>query len=224
MNDNLEKKKSDRNIDWKKWGDPVTILVFALIFSIFVMIAVNLNGMLNHLSNRNYARGLITYLFAVGTIGTIAVALLYALLNQDLESKQFSHAKDLLSILIGVFGTIVGYYFGSEGTSANTKENELKIIPIKKPEDSLMLEKNYSYEAAINGGQYPYNYQISLSEKNIAEGFTDGLIETNIFLDSSFANISGQSSNLILKITDKNDKTITLTEKHFIRHSAVLKK
>lgn len=224
MDDNIDKKKWSDNIDWKKWTDPVTFLVMAIIISIFVLIAWNLPGMLNNLSNRSYARGLITYLFAIGTIGAIAVTLLYALLNKEADSNHFTHAKDLLSILIGVFGTIIGFYFGTDAADTTVKQTEIKVIPIKKIDDSLALEKNYPYTTAINGGQYPYNFNISLSGKTVAEGFTDGLIETNIFLDSSFASINEQSSDLILKITDNTSKVKTITEKHVIIHPGELKK
>jgi hypothetical protein len=62
----------------------------------------------------NQARGLITFLFA---FATIAIMLLVAIttfwMPKDEVQVRFDKAKDLLTILIGVMGTILGFYFGT---------------------------------------------------------------------------------------------------------------
>jgi hypothetical protein len=62
----------------------------------------------------NQARGLITFLFAFATIAIILlVAITTFWMPKDEVQIRFDKAKDLLTILIGVMGTILGFYFGT---------------------------------------------------------------------------------------------------------------
>jgi hypothetical protein len=62
----------------------------------------------------NQARGLITFLFAFATIAIILlVAITTFWMPKDEVQIRFEKAKDLLTILIGVMGTILGFYFGT---------------------------------------------------------------------------------------------------------------
>jgi hypothetical protein len=59
------------------------------------------------------ARGLITFLFAFATIAIIIlIAIATFWMSKDDVEVRFSKAKDLLTIIIGVLGTILGFYFG----------------------------------------------------------------------------------------------------------------
>ena len=65
-----------------------------------------------------YARGLITLTFCVGVMIIAVVLILTAVLrdpddNQARAEERFNRAKEVLTLLIGVFGTIIGFYFGT---------------------------------------------------------------------------------------------------------------
>jgi hypothetical protein len=62
--------------------------------------------MIDRLSDIQYARGLITYIFAVGTIGGVVVLILVALPGKGTTDEKFGREKELLTTLIGIFGTI----------------------------------------------------------------------------------------------------------------------
>jgi DNA mismatch repair ATPase MutL len=64
------------------------------------------------LHNPDLARGVITFIFAVGTVG-IALLLTVGALVGKYSGDEFTKAKEVLTILIGVFGTILGFYFGA---------------------------------------------------------------------------------------------------------------
>ena len=87
----------------------------AIIFALFSF-ALD-KSMLAELAKPEQARGLVTFLFAVATVGIALVIVLAVLLStgtkEDL-AERFRMGKDILAVLIGVFGTIVGFYFGSE--------------------------------------------------------------------------------------------------------------
>ncbi len=69
----------------------------------------------------DFARGMITLLFSVGTIVIALILTLAALFQTDEYAKErFTRAKEILNLLIGVFGTIVGFYFGSQTQQTET--------------------------------------------------------------------------------------------------------
>ncbi|HEX2256214.1 MAG TPA: hypothetical protein VHG92_05840 [Afifellaceae bacterium] len=94
------------------WGVALGgLLLIVLLFKSFDL------DFLKTIADVEAARGLITFLFAVVTVGIAVVVVLAVLLsnatNEEL-AERFQRGKDVLTILIGVFGAILGFYFGSE--------------------------------------------------------------------------------------------------------------
>ncbi len=69
-------------------------------------------SLLEQLAEPGVARGLITLLFAMGTIW-IAIQLSSNVINRNVTEQQYARGKDILTILVGLFGTIIGFYFGT---------------------------------------------------------------------------------------------------------------
>jgi hypothetical protein len=68
-----------------------------------------------------YARGIITVLFSVGTIAIAIVLILSATFLNDADKKErFDRGKEVLSLLLGIFGTIVGFYYGTNQQGSAT--------------------------------------------------------------------------------------------------------
>jgi hypothetical protein len=73
----------------------------------------------NQIAEVAYARGMITLLFGVGTIVIALILTLTAILQAGLTAEdRFKFGMQILTVLIGVFGTILGFYFGSMNPSA----------------------------------------------------------------------------------------------------------
>lgn len=72
------------------------------------------------------ARVFITFVIAVATVAIAFLAILSAMLLREYE-KRFALAKEVLTILVGILGTIVGFYFGTAkitpGANTNTNSN-----------------------------------------------------------------------------------------------------
>ena len=85
------------------------------------------DSILTQLAKPEYARGLITLLFSIATIWVAIILVVGAFRTND--DKKFNRAKDVLIVLVGIFGTIVGFYFGSE-VNQNVEQNKQ---PIESP-------------------------------------------------------------------------------------------
>ncbi len=85
------------------------------------------------IANVDYARGMITLLFAVGTVMIALLLTLSAIfLTGDDAKERFDRGKEVLSLLIGIFGTIIGFYFGSA-----TQEKTVRKDPVQQQERSI---------------------------------------------------------------------------------------
>jgi len=90
--------------------------------------------LLHELSNTEVARGLITFLVAVSTVGIALILTVYAVATQDPKAKEnFGLAKEVLSSLIGVLGTIVGFYFGSTMTPPGAQPGSRPTATASQP-------------------------------------------------------------------------------------------
>ena len=84
----------------------------------------------SELASIEQARGLITFLFAVATVGIALVIVLAVFLSTGSKEEigeRFQMGKDILAVLIGVFGTIIGFYFGSEIASERPQPNPATV-------------------------------------------------------------------------------------------------
>jgi hypothetical protein len=125
LGDNYGRWQADRAQpaeSWLGWLTSHLGTVFLGLFGVVVAVAIVYGLFINHdflklMANNSQARGLITFLFALSTIAIIllvAVATFW-MPKEDVETR-FEKAKDLLTIIIGVLGTILGFYFGSLAT------------------------------------------------------------------------------------------------------------
>src|SRR5262245_18864490 len=99
--------------------DPIVFVITMITLTTIGLIGASVLGLdygvvLKSMGTTEFARGLITYLFAITTIGVAVSVILYALTQSgtgtDPKDIRFDRAKDVLSLLLGVFGTIVGFY------------------------------------------------------------------------------------------------------------------
>jgi hypothetical protein len=97
---------------------PIAILQF-LLFAILGVLVVYFiykgisgdYGLLDALKDQDTARGLITFLIALTTVAIALILALSTILSND-SKERFAAGKEILTILIGVLGTIVGFILG----------------------------------------------------------------------------------------------------------------
>jgi hypothetical protein len=90
---------------------------------------------LQKLADKEVARGLITFLIAIATVGiAIILAISTLVLTEgDAGDKRFDRGKQVLSVLIGVLGTIVGFYFGSAPDTRSRQGTSTEQTQTSKP-------------------------------------------------------------------------------------------
>jgi hypothetical protein len=159
-----------RASEWTaSFGNPIVVLAISILLSLFVLIGASMAGMdhgfLASMARADLARGLITYIFAVVTIG-IAVALVLSTLvgpePTDANDGRFQRGKEVLSLLLGVFGTIVGFYFGSEASTLN-KEETFRVSTLDITPQPVGPANNITVRAVIKGGTPPFHFGVGLN-------------------------------------------------------------
>ena len=123
------------NVSEKSMGGnaPPNLFLQYLVFGVVLLIGIgsilimayplfsNEGKFLEKMADPEVARGVITFIFVLGTI-TVAILLTLAILLRQSPIKEIEQryrlGRETLSILIGVVGTIIGFYFGTTSGSA----------------------------------------------------------------------------------------------------------
>ena len=147
---------------------PVVVIALALLGSVFVFIGAAIfgldHGVLNSMAEKAFARGLITYLFSVVTVGT-GVVLVVSALTRDgaAQDEAFQRGKDIFALMLGLFGTIIGFYFGSEVAGAGRAADQgLRLTPPLLEESSVVGGADVTVFGAVSGGVPPYQYGLAV--------------------------------------------------------------
>jgi hypothetical protein len=151
--------------DWVR-GGVFSLLAIILFGGVIWFISQTQGNFLDALAEEKKARGLITFLIAITTVGiAVMLALSTVLLEDSTENdKRFDRGKQVLTILIGVLGTIVGFYFGSvsSGQTAQASANApaaLTITTQALPPGTV--KQPYSVTLAATGGTPPLTWSVT---------------------------------------------------------------
>jgi hypothetical protein len=125
-----------------------------LVLVVILIVVVDPRQMfLTNLAKVEVARGLITFLIAIGTVGIAIILTVSTLVTDDNEDdKRFDRGKQVLTVLIGVLGTIVGFYFGS-AIAPTQQAKTSAIITTALPEGTA--NKSYQTTTIQTAGLTP---------------------------------------------------------------------
>ena len=142
----------------------LTILLVgvALIFGPILWAIIFPSGtVLEKLADIDYARGLITFVFAVGTIGIAVLLAVNAISGRSGDAPgRFSRGKEVLAILVGILGTIIGFYFGGGNDEPPSDLTELTATSLEVAETDLRSGQEVTLAFAFFGGEAPYSYSL----------------------------------------------------------------
>jgi hypothetical protein len=138
---------------------------------------------LQELRNVAYARGLITFIFSLGTMGIGVILTIAALEKGEDAGASFTRGKEIFTILVGILGTIVGFYFGS--SEATTQATPLKVAAVQISNPSPNENTQITLSTDIKGAA-PYiitlEFQPDLIEPIIQTIDTEGKFEKELTL------------------------------------------
>ena len=193
------------------------ILCLALLGGIIYVITGK-GQTLELLAQAAIARGLITFVFALGTIAIAVLLTFYALLGQANDwSDRFSQGKEVLIILIGVLGTIVGFYFGTTDESMSTSPaEELAIVSTEIAEAQPAFGGTITVVTAVRGGTAPYTYSL-IFEPSAITPIKEHTSKDALFIESVAVPgksdfpmaAEGQAATVTWEITVKDSKDQT---------------
>lgn len=165
---------------------PVVVISILIILGVFALIGAAIlgadNGVLGKMADSNFARGLITYLFAVVTIGTAVVLVVAVLTSESSEANmdKVDRGKDILSLLLGVFGTIVGFYFGSEIGQDAQQDRDLNVTPLLLSVPQVSSNQEVTITASVLEGEAPYLYRVAIGMD--AEPGSSNFVDSNSWI------------------------------------------
>lgn len=141
------------------WPSLFQYLVFTgLAITVLLSLLGGVNGPIPYGTS---PRGMITFLIAVITVGIAIILVLATIVSDSVDrEKRFNQGKEIFTALIGVLGTIVGYYFG---TTLDDK-SALRFEPIAVARE---VGKPTTISTRVVGGKGPYDYSIIFTSAQI---------------------------------------------------------
>jgi hypothetical protein len=149
-----------------RFGSGIALTLMGLVIILIIGFAIFNDTFLGRMTDIGSARGLITFVFTIGTMG-IAVFILIALFtgdpNDPASQARFNSSKEILTTLIAILATVVGFYFGSAtredgngGTAGFAVGTPVVLPPNPTAGSSAQLN------AFVAGARLPLTYSIDL--------------------------------------------------------------
>ncbi len=125
------------------------VILFVFIAVILILIA-NSAPVIDKLSDPAFARGLITFIICMSTIGLAFMLVYQAFFAEESDDNRFRRAREIFAGLMGILGTIVGFYFGSATTESLA------------PQAATLQIGDTEIVSYITGGTPPYRLTLAI--------------------------------------------------------------
>ena len=203
---------SKRKTDWSQVLPTIFYGIIAL--TILGVIGWGLSGkqgFLESLKEITVTRGLITFLIAITTMGIaimLAISTIFGKGGEE-DDKRFDRGKQVLSVLIGLLGTIVGFYFGSSQTpTATAQPQALTIAPAILSNSQPKRGEKITISFSVSGGKAPYIYSITFDPpliSTIKGKSPNGDIKQEVAVPETLA--ADTDVRYQINVTDSDNKT-----------------
>jgi len=191
----------------------LTVSQYALIATVTItFVWVLSSGITNvkDLADLDIARGLITFVITVATVAIAMMLALTAIVTRDFD-KRIAVGKEVLTILVGVLGTIVGFYYGAATTKKDTGQSgasapAAQISFAQVEPKQLQSDGTATLSTKLTGGTPPYRYSIRFMPDTIPA--IENQESANGDISHAFkAAVPAGTTDVVIRIEgkDKND-------------------
>ncbi len=165
--------------------NPITwsiVLVSGLLVFLAWILWSGTRPVIDQLPDMEFARGIITLVFVIFTIGFAAIVLIQGLYfsDSDKEDRRFSRGREILGLFIGIVGTIVGFYFGSAEKLMAKFDIGLQAQRQSAPSKAVVVS------AHAVGGTPPFRFTVFVGSKKVTDppvksddGWLSGTFDAN---------------------------------------------
>lgn len=138
-------------------GTALFLSFFAIAVFVTLAVGISNSSFFSSLAQVDQARGLITFLVAVAAVALVLLAAINIFWG-SVDAVRITAAKDLVTIIMGVLGTILGFYFGS------FNGERLLTLALDSPTNYAMPDAGTDIDvsATAKNGTAPYHYDILL--------------------------------------------------------------
>lgn len=198
-------------LDHFNWA---AVLQYAIFTSLALVVLVYLmRGITSSPPAGTTPRSMITFLIAVVTVGIALILVLATILSDSPDrEKRFSQGKEVLTALLGVLGTIVGFYFG-------ISQDQVKGLDFDPVVISKETDKPATLSTSVHGGKAPYFFEITFTPASIPpvkDKTLDGHIKAVIGADAK----QDTDVSFLISVTDSEGKTGSIEYKQAVRLKA----
>lgn len=164
-------------------------------------------GHLEMLSRVEIARGFITLLLAVGVLSIFMIVIAAIVFDSDSPKRNvYERSKTILSMLLGIFGTVLGFYFGLQD-SKSSSQMTVSEVTTHVAADTKAL----NIGAVITGGSPDYQVLVTIKDeegKNLSSlARSYEMQKRALILDSpiNLASVSGKKITVNLFVEDSEN-------------------
>jgi hypothetical protein len=167
----------------------ISVLVSLVMLGISIILYNKGSQFLLTLRSVDVSRGLITFLVAITTVALALIATLYAIVSDAKDLKErFVFIKDIFTVLVGVLGTVVGYYFGS----ADTGGQIIQLAEIRFRSGQLLTH--------VSGGMEPFRFTVTYKSQDAKSRVQK--ISKDGWIIESLTPVPGKSEEVTVETTD----------------------
>jgi hypothetical protein len=203
------------------YGGAIGVGLFSAFLLFIIWTSIANDVLLHSLADIAVARGLITFFFTLGTIGISVVmiaGLFLSSVDQTVLKQRFDSGKEILTALIAILGTVVGFYFGSQ--SSDRADRAVELQPIQVSNAAPKAGETLQLSTFASGGDAPYRFSIDFqwteAEAALAKEMPDitnketpsGFIAEKIAIPAA---ARGKTIPYTLVVTDAANRSVSLS-------------
>lgn len=116
-----------------------------------------------NIGSMDQSRSMLAIIFSIGTIATAFCLMLGAFLSAGNETvkDRFTLANQVLTPLIGIMGTILGFYFGTVNDKKTAEP--LAIVDVMVAKNTVKPGESLPLTAIVSGGQGPWEFSLTFA-------------------------------------------------------------